>query len=111
MQPENLFFPHSAILIPTLFMQVAVKESLLIKSRGCHMKRLQKGGGGILNSAKKLHETSENELYEESMTRIGEIISKGTGAVEIKSGYGLSLEAELKMLRVIRKIKERSPGS
>jgi imidazolonepropionase len=63
-------------------------------------------GGGILNSAKKLQETSEEALYEQSKVRLDEIIQLGTGAVEIKSGYGLNFEAELKMLRVIKKLKE-----
>lgn len=63
-------------------------------------------GGGILNSAKKLSETSEDELFEQAMIRLKEIIAQGTGSIEIKSGYGLSLESELKMLRVIKRIKE-----
>jgi imidazolonepropionase len=79
------------------------------KIRGLTYEEIARRGGGILNSALKLQETSEDELFRQSMVRIDEIISKGTGAVEIKSGYGLSLEAELKMLRVIRKIRERSP--
>lgn len=66
-------------------------------------------GGGILNSAKKLRDASEEELVESALKRLNEIMLQGTGAVEIKSGYGLSTEAELKMLRVIRKLKERSP--
>ncbi|HEY0031217.1 MAG TPA: imidazolonepropionase [Bacteroidia bacterium] len=66
-------------------------------------------GGGILNSAKKLHEASEEELIESALKRLNEIMLQGTGAVEIKSGYGLSLEAELKMLRVIKKLKTLSP--
>ncbi|MGI8892507.1 MAG: imidazolonepropionase [Bacteroidia bacterium] len=66
-------------------------------------------GGGILNSAKKLHETSEEHLYETAWFRLQEIIKGGTGAVEIKSGYGLSLEDELKMLRVIKKLKKIAP--
>lgn len=65
-------------------------------------------GGGILNSAKLLHDTSEEELYEQSLARINEIIRQGTGAIEIKSGYGLNTEDELKMLRVIRKIRENT---
>ena len=79
------------------------------KIRGLTYEEIAKRGGGILNSAKLLHETSENELFEQSMVRIREIISLGTGAVEIKSGYGLNLEDELKMLRVIRKIKDSCP--
>ncbi|WP_299527819.1 imidazolonepropionase [uncultured Lutibacter sp.] len=66
-------------------------------------------GGGILNSAKLLQTTSEEELYKQSAVRIEEIMKLGTGAVEIKSGYGLTLEAELKMLRVIKKLNENYP--
>ena len=66
-------------------------------------------GGGILNSAKKLHDATEDELVENAMKRLNEIMMQGTGAVEIKSGYGLSLESELKMLRVIKKLKTLSP--
>jgi imidazolonepropionase len=63
-------------------------------------------GGGILNSAKRLSETSEDDLFEQAMVRLHEVISQGTGSIEIKSGYGLSIESELKMLRVIKRIKE-----
>lgn len=66
-------------------------------------------GGGILNSAKKLHEATEEELIESALKRLNEIMLQGTGAVEIKSGYGLSTEAELKMLRVIKKLKALTP--
>jgi imidazolonepropionase len=66
-------------------------------------------GGGILNSAEKMAHATEDELYESSMTRIQEIMEHGTGAVEIKSGYGLSVESELKMLRVIKRLKADSP--
>ena len=66
-------------------------------------------GGGILNSAKKLQEASEEELIESALKRLNEIMWQGTGAVEIKSGYGLNTEAELKMLRVIKKLKTLSP--
>lgn len=79
------------------------------KIRGLSYEEIAKRGGGILNSAKLLHETSEDELFRQSMERVNEIISFGTGAVEIKSGYGLTTEDELKMLRVIRRIKESSP--
>jgi len=66
-------------------------------------------GGGILNSAKKLGQTSEEDLYQQSSLRLEEVMALGTGAVEIKSGYGLTLEAELKMLRVIKKLAENYP--
>ncbi len=65
-------------------------------------------GGGILNSAKKLNETSEEVLYENALARLNELAKLGTGAIEIKSGYGLSVEGEIKMLRVIKKLKENS---
>jgi imidazolonepropionase len=79
------------------------------KIRGLSYSEIAKRGGGILNSAKKLHETSEDELFNQSFSRINEIIGFGTGAVEIKSGYGLNPDDELKMLRVIRRIKNSSP--
>ncbi|MFD2603588.1 imidazolonepropionase [Flavobacterium suzhouense] len=66
-------------------------------------------GGGILNSAKKLNETSEDDIYEQSKHRLEEVMQQGTGAVEIKSGYGLTVEGELKMLRVIKRLKEEYP--
>ncbi len=79
------------------------------KIRGLSYEDIAKRGGGILNSAKLLQNTSEDDLYEQSIERVKEIISQGTGAVEIKSGYGLTPEAELKMLRVIRRIKQNFP--
>jgi imidazolonepropionase len=75
---------------------------------GLTYEEIAKKGGGILNSAKKLANKSEEELYESAWNRLEEIKSTGTGAVEIKSGYGLSVEAELKMLRVIKRLKEDS---
>lgn len=66
-------------------------------------------GGGILNSAKKLNETSEDDIYQQSKHRLEEVMQQGTGAVEIKSGYGLTVEGELKMLRVIKRLKEEYP--
>ena len=79
------------------------------KIRGLSYEEIAKRGGGILNSAKLLHNTSENSLFEQSLVRINEIIGMGTGAVEIKSGYGLTVEDELKMLRVIRRLKGSTP--
>ncbi|HRG59806.1 MAG TPA: imidazolonepropionase [Bacteroidia bacterium] len=66
-------------------------------------------GGGIINSAVKMHTASENELYQNALKRINEMIAQGSGAIEIKSGYGLSLETEIKMLRVIDKLKKSLP--
>jgi len=79
------------------------------KIKGLSYEEIAKRGGGILNSAKRLHETHEEELYLQAMERIHEIIALGTGAVEIKSGYGLSVADELKMLRVIKRIRDTSP--
>ncbi|WP_304060386.1 imidazolonepropionase [Hoylesella loescheii] len=79
------------------------------KINGLSYAEIAKRGGGILNSADKLHEMSEDELFDQSMKRVREVMLKGTGCVEIKSGYGLNTEDELKMLRVIRCIKQASP--
>lgn len=76
------------------------------KIMGLSYQDIASKGGGILNSAKTLQETSENELYEQSKTRLEEVMALGTGAIEIKSGYGLTVESELKMLRVIKRLKE-----
>lgn len=76
--------------------------------RGLSYEEIAKQGGGILNSARQLAETSEEELYDLAWQRLEKITATGTGSLEIKSGYGLSLEAELKMLRVIRRLKENS---
>lgn len=85
------------------------EQEFLDKINGLSYEEIARRGGGILNSADRLHLTSEEELYRQAMERIGEIVRMGTGCVEIKSGYGLRLEDELKMLRVIRRIRETSP--
>ena len=77
--------------------------------KGASYEDIAKNGGGILNSAKKLQETSEDELLEKAFQRANEVMKMGTGAIEIKSGYGLTTEAELKMLRVIKRLKKLSP--
>lgn len=84
-------------------------QEFLDKLNGLSYEEIAKRGGGILNSADRLHDTSEDELYRQAMERVEEIIANGTGLVEIKSGYGLTLEDELKMLRVVRRISETSP--
>ena len=85
------------------------EQEFLDKINGLSYEEIAKRGGGILNSADRLHDTSEDELYRQAMERIDEIVAMGTGLVEIKSGYGLTLEDELKILRVIRRIKETAP--
>ena len=77
--------------------------------KGASYEDIAKNGGGILNSAKKLQETSEDELLEKVLQRTKELMKMGTGAIEIKSGYGLTTESELKILRVIKRLKEISP--
>lgn len=77
--------------------------------KGLTYEEIAARGGGILNSAERLQQTSEEQLYEQSQLRLEEVKNFGTGAIEIKSGYGLTLEAELKMLRVIRRLRENSP--
>jgi imidazolonepropionase len=79
------------------------------KIKGLSYEEIAKRGGGILNSARRMQEVTEDELVESALGRLNEIMAYGTGAVEIKSGYGLTPETELKMLRVIRKLKELSP--
>lgn len=79
--------------------------------RGLSYEEIAKRGGGILNSARRLNETPEADLIEQALLRLQEVQRYGTGAIEIKSGYGLSVEGELKMLRVIRELKNRSDVS
>lgn len=76
---------------------------------GLSYEEIAKRGGGILNSAKRLADASEDELYEAAYSRLNEIMAMGTGAVEIKSGYGLSVDAEIKMLKVIKRLKQNHP--
>ena len=82
----------------------------LDKIRGLSYEEIAARGGGILNSSDLLHNTSEEDLYQQSIERVWEMIRKGTGAIEIKSGYGLNPADELKMLRVIRRIKNECPA-
>ena len=84
------------------------EEEFIDKIKGMSYADIAAKGGGILNSAKKLNQISEDQLFDLAWKRLEEISKLGTGAVEIKSGYGLSVEGELKMLRVIKKLKERS---
>jgi len=85
------------------------EQEFVDRINGLTYEEIANRGGGILNSAKKLNETSEEEIYNQSKKRLEEIIQQGTGAVEIKSGYGLTVESELKMLRVIKKLAENYP--
>ena len=85
------------------------EEEFIDKIKGLSYAQIAAKGGGILNSAKKLNAASEDQLFNAAWKRLEEVSKLGTGAIEIKSGYGLSVEGELKMLRVIKKLKEKSP--
>ena len=85
------------------------EQEFVDRINGLSYEEIFNRGGGILNSAKKLNETTEDEIYHQSKLRLEEVMQQGTGAVEIKSGYGLTMEGELKMLRVIKKLAENYP--
>ena len=85
------------------------EQEFVDRIQGMSYQEIAKKGGGILNSAKKLNDISEDELIAQSLPRLNEIMMMGTGAVEIKSGYGLTVEGELKILRAIKKLKSLSP--
>jgi imidazolonepropionase len=95
---------HTHLIFPA-----SREEEFVMKIKGATYQEIAAKGGGILNSAKKLQQTSEDELYESAYIRAAEIISTGTGAVEIKSGYGLTVKDELKMLRVARRLGRETP--
>lgn len=85
------------------------EEEFVDRIKGLSYEQIAQKGGGILNSAKKLQNASEEELFDQAEQRIKEIMRQGTGAVEIKSGYGLTVDSEIKMLRVIKRLSERFP--
>lgn len=84
------------------------EDEFEMRLNGATYEEIAANGGGIINSAKKLQNTSEDELYEAALKRLNDVISLGTGAIEIKSGYGLTVESELKMLRVIKRLRQNS---
>jgi len=84
-------------------------QEFVDRINGLSYEEIANRGGGILNSAKKLNETTEDDLYDQSKARLEEVMKQGSGAVEIKSGYGLTVEGELKMLRVIKRLKHDYP--
>ena len=112
---EQKKLPHNTIVLPCwcdshthLVFAGSREEEFIDKIKGLSYAEIAAKGGGILNSARKLNETSEDELFKTAWKRLEEVSKLGTGAIEIKSGYGLSLDGELKMLRVIKKLKEAS---
>ena len=94
------------ILIPTLFSQDTREQEFVDRINGLSYEQIAKNGGGILNSAEKLANTPIDQLYESSAYRLEKVMKMGTGAIEIKSGYGLSLKNEIKILRAIALLKE-----
>ncbi len=114
---EKIYDAYNCLVLPTFcdshthLVYAGSREIEYIdKIKGLSYEKIAERGGGIVNSAIRLQNTDEEQLYQEAMERISSMIKYGTGAIEIKSGYGFTTEAELKMLRVIRKIKENSPA-
>lgn len=105
---DRFVFPSFVDSHTHLIFAASREEEFVMKIKGATYEEIAAKGGGILNSAKKLQQTSEEELFKRAMTRVDEIIKTGTGAVEIKSGYGLTVKDELKMLRVAKRIAKES---
>ena len=114
--PEKIIDAYEKMILPawcdshTHIVYAGNREQEFVdRINGLTYEAIANRGGGILNSAKKLHETSEDEIFNQSKIRLEEIMQLGTGAVEIKSGYGLTVEDEIKILRVIKRLKENYP--
>ncbi len=113
--PKHIIDAHGQFVLPTwcdshthLVFAKTREEEFIDKLKGMSYADIAARGGGILNSARVLNETQEDDLFISAWERLQEVIRLGTGAIEIKSGYGLTVGGELKMLRVIKKLKERS---
>ncbi|MBL0012217.1 MAG: imidazolonepropionase [Flavobacterium sp.] len=114
--PEKLIDAYEKMVLPTwcdshthIVYAGNREQEFVDRINGLSYEEIANRGGGILNSAKKLQNTSEEDLYQQSKGRLEEVMRLGTGAVEIKSGYGLTVEDEIKMLRVVRRLKEDYP--
>jgi imidazolonepropionase len=113
---EQVFDLTGRMVLPTwvdshthIVFAASREEEFVMKIEGKSYEEIAAAGGGILNSARKLRATTEDELYELAASRLEQLMRLGTGAIEIKSGYGLSVESELKMLRVIARLKANFP--
>ncbi len=106
---EKFVFPSYVDSHTHLVFAASREEEFVMKIQGASYAEIAAMGGGILNSARKLQAASEDELFEKALKRANEIIHSGTGAVEIKSGYGLTVKDELKMLRVARRLGRETP--
>ncbi len=104
----GMIFPTFCDSHTHLVFAASREEEFVDRIKGLSYQEIAKKGGGILNSAEKLQNATEDELFESALVRLNEVIKMGTGAIEIKSGYGLTLESELKILRVIKRLKEAS---
>ena len=104
----GMIFPTFCDSHTHLVFAASREEEFVDRIKGLSYQEIAKKGGGILNSAEKLQNTTEDELFESALARLNEVIKMGTGAIEIKSGYGLTLESELKILRVIKRLKKAS---
>jgi imidazolonepropionase len=116
LNPEKLIDADGKIILPawcdshTHIVYAGNREQEFVdRINGMTYEEIANCGGGILNSATKLNETSEEEIYNQSKVRLEEIMRLGTGAVEIKSGYGLTVEGELKILRIIKRLSNEYP--
>jgi imidazolonepropionase len=114
-QPEETIDASGRLVLPSwcdshthLVFAAPREQEFVDRINGLTYAEIAAKGGGILNSAAKLNATDESKLYDDSLARLHAVVAQGTGAIEIKSGYGLCLEGELKMLRVIRKLKEQN---
>ena len=105
---EGMVFPTYCDSHTHLVFAASREGEFVDRINGLTYEEIAKRGGGILNSAEKLQNTTEDELYNDALVRLNELVKMGTGAFEIKSGYGLTLEAELKILKVIKRLKESS---
>ncbi len=113
---ENVYDAEGRTVLPAwvdshthIVFAASREQEFTDRIKGLSYEEIARRGGGILHSARRLNDMSEEELYDVSQERLNEVIAQGTGAIEIKSGYGLSLYSELKMLRVIRRLKEHNP--
>src|SRR5882672_8032256 len=114
-RPENIINASGRVVLPawcdshTHIVFAGSRESEFIdKIKGLSYAEIAARGGGILNSANKLSQATEDELFTQAWKRLEEISKSGTGAIEIKSGYGLTVESEIKMLRVIKRLQQKS---
>ncbi|TNE58543.1 MAG: imidazolonepropionase [Bacteroidetes bacterium] len=106
---DRMVFPSWCDSHTHIVFAASREEEFVDRIRGLSYEEIAERGGGILNSARRLQQTSEDALFESARQRLEEVVGFGTGAIEIKSGYGLTIESELKMLRVIRRLKAVSP--